>query len=217
MTKGIPNYYRQDRNEISSYISGTENDVLDIGCAAGYLGASLKKINKAKSVYGIEGLSHIANDAKTRLDNVKVADLESLDFNELKLEWNNKTFDYIVFGDVLEHLTNPWSVLESSKCFLKPHGNIIISLPNIRHWSVTLPLIFKGSWEYAPQGILDKTHLRFFSRSTAMSLVKDSNLDIDFIDIPVQGKKSLILSKLSMGFLNDLLGIQILIIAKLKQ
>jgi 2-polyprenyl-3-methyl-5-hydroxy-6-metoxy-1,4-benzoquinol methylase len=214
MKNQIPNYYKHTRSELSFFIPEGDNTVLDIGCAAGFFGENLKKIGKAANVFGIEGLENVAQEASQKLDLVKVADLESLDFDALKHEWNDVVFDYIVFGDVLEHLRDPWSILQASKCFLKPEGKIIISLPNVRHWSVILPLIFKGRWDYGPHGILDRTHFRFFTKATANDLVKKANLDVEHISVPIEGKKSKILSKISLGLLNELLGIQISVVAK---
>ena len=214
MTNSLPNYYKQDRNELSEFIPIGEHHVLDVGCAAGFFGESIKKLNKASVVYGIEGLDHVAREASQRLDIVKVANLDDLIFEDLLDEWNNKSFDFIVFGDVLEHLKDPWSVLKSCQCLLKPEGKVIISLPNIRHWSIVLPLIFRGKWEYTPQGILDKTHFRFFTKSSASDLIKKSGLELQYINIPIVGKRSAILSKIFFGILNDLLGVQISILAK---
>jgi 2-polyprenyl-3-methyl-5-hydroxy-6-metoxy-1,4-benzoquinol methylase len=212
--KAISNYYKQSRTELSGFIPVGENSVLDIGCAAGYLGESLKKSEKAKIVYGIEGFEEAAREAEKRLDVVFLGDLESLDFSKLNSEWEGKLFDYLIFGDVLEHLRDPWSVLQASKCMLKDDGEILISLPNIRHWSVLLPLIIKGSWKYTAQGILDKTHFRFFTKSSACDLVKSCGLDVTYAGVPVNGRRSNMISKLSFGMLNEFLGIQLLISCK---
>lgn len=211
--KEVPNYYKQSRTELSGFIPVGENSILDIGCAAGYLGESLKKNKQAKIVYGIEGFEEAASEARTRLDLVFLGDIENLDFDKLNSEWEGQLFDYLIFGDVLEHLRDPWSVLQASKCMLKDDGEIFISLPNIRHWSVLLPLIFKGSWKYTAQGILDKTHFRFFTKSSACDLVKSSGLDVTYAGVHINGRRSKLISKLSFGMLNEFLGIQILVSA----
>ncbi|MDG1164505.1 MAG: class I SAM-dependent methyltransferase [Porticoccaceae bacterium] len=212
--KAIPNYYKQSRSELSGFIPVGDNSVLDIGCAAGYLGETLKKCGKAKIVFGIEGFKEAAREAEKRLDVVFLGDLETLDFSKLNSEWEGKLFDYLIFGDVLEHLRDPWSVLTASKCMLKDDGKILISLPNIRHWSVLLPLFIKGSWKYTAQGILDKTHFRFFTKSSACDMVEKSGLEITYAGIPVEGSRSKLLSNLSFGMLREFLGIQILISCK---
>ena len=97
MKNQIPNYYKHTRSELSFFIPEGDNTVLDIGCAAGFFGENLKKIGKAANVFGIEGLENVAQEASQKLDLVKVADLESLDFDALKHEWNDVVFDYIVF------------------------------------------------------------------------------------------------------------------------
>ena len=214
MTDSLANYYKQERAVLNSFIPMGKHSILDVGCAAGYFGESLKVENKAEIVFGIEGFETAAAEARKRLDTVELADLERLNFESLKAEWQGKNFDYIVFGDVLEHLRDPWSVLASSKCMLKDDGRIIISLPNVRHWSVIVPLLFKGVWNYAPQGILDKTHFRFFTKSTAQELVESCSLVVEYANVPIEGIRSRILSKISMGLLDEFLGVQISVVAK---
>jgi len=75
--------------------------------------------------------------------------------------YDEAIFDYIVCADVLEHLIDPWAILAELVTFLKLDGRIIISLPNVRRWTVWMPLVIKGKWDYRESVIMDRTHLRF--------------------------------------------------------
>jgi SAM-dependent methyltransferase len=86
-------------------------------------------------------------------------------------------FDVVLFADVLEHLPNPQSMLLTAREALRPHGSIIVSVPNVAHWSVRVDLI-RGRFQYQPTGIMDATHLRWFSARTAKSLVASAGFKV---------------------------------------
>jgi len=138
-----------------SLIPESCQNVLDVGCAEGVTGKAIKERRPAVKVVGIEYDSDAANEARTVLDRVIVGDIESIE-----LEYSEGPFDCILFGDILEHLLDPWSTLQKYKRLLDKNGCVVISIPNIQHYSVILDLI-KGSWSYRDRGILDITHLRF--------------------------------------------------------
>ncbi len=100
-----------------------------------------------------------------------VGDIETMEIENLG------RFDAIIFGDVLEHLRDPRAVLEKMSALLKPGGKILISLPNIANIWVRLNLLF-GRFNYSRVGILDESHLRFFTLKTAKQLASDSGLDV---------------------------------------
>jgi 2-polyprenyl-3-methyl-5-hydroxy-6-metoxy-1,4-benzoquinol methylase len=128
--------------------------ILDIGTASGYLGKVLG--GRGHSVVGIEKDAAAGEKAKRYYDSFQLADLESYDFPY------QREFDYILFADVLEHLRDPASVLRKCLPALKESGKIIISLPNVANLVVRLSLLF-GRFDYMDRGILDRTHLRFFT------------------------------------------------------
>lgn len=130
--------------------------VLEIGCACG---ATLLKIKDGYSeakLYGIELNEKAALSAKL------FAEVIAADVETTVLPYPEEYFDYIILADVLEHLANPWRALENIKAYLKPGGQILASIPNIMHFSVLRKLL-QGYWSYEEAGILDKTHLRFFT------------------------------------------------------
>ena len=119
------------------------------------------------------------------------------------------SFDYILCGDVLEHLRDPWAQLNKLVKLLKPGGGkVIVSLPNIRCYSVTMPLIFKDEWTYTSAGILDSTHLRFFTKTTAVEMLKKSGLNEIKVKPLIHGRRYKLLNILFFGLLKSLLASQ---------
>lgn len=159
--------------------------VLDVGCSNGLQGKHLRQ-KKNCLVYGVD-ISHQAiKEAKKNLDKAAVMDAEkdSLPFKE--------KFDVIIFSDVLEHFTYPEEVLRKFKKHLKRDGLVVAAIPNVANLKIRLHLLL-GKWDYQELGILDKTHLRFFTKETARQLFEDCGLKIikedcspEFAFIPCQ-------------------------------
>lgn len=89
-----------------------------------------------------------------------------------------KYFDYIICADILEHLSDPWVILNKIHKWLKDDGKIIVTLPNIRNYRILKDLVFLGKWEYKESGILDKTHLRFFTKSSFSKALSRADFEI---------------------------------------
>ena len=142
--------------------------VLDVGCAVGVLGQYLTE-QQGCNVDGIEGNAEAAKIAQPFYRRIMVTDLESADLRQL-LE--GIRYDRIVCADVLEHLRDPGQVLQRLKGHLTPDGKILISIPNIGHISVFLELL-SGDFRYREEGLLDRTHLRFFTRKSFLRLLTD--------------------------------------------
>lgn len=147
--------------------------VLDIGCASGYMGEYLSK-EKNCDVFGIEPnfkSFEIAKDKGYKIILNKNIE-EALKGEELK----NEKFDYIILADVLEHVVSPEKVLDGIKRFLKDDGRIIISLPNVAHYSVRLSLFF-GKFDMKETGVMDKTHLHFYTLKSAKKLLENFEIE----------------------------------------
>jgi O-antigen biosynthesis protein len=155
---------------------GSNKRVLDVGCATGYLARALRE--QGCSVSGVEYDPAWAEEAAPALDRVVVGDLEQLD---LPKEFAGEQFDVIVFGDVLEHLRDPLPVLRSVRELLRPGGAVVISVPNIAHADVRLSLL-QGKFDYKTLGLLDNTHVRFFTRASLRAFLKDAG----FLAVDVQ-------------------------------
>jgi SAM-dependent methyltransferase/glycosyltransferase involved in cell wall biosynthesis len=135
--------------------------VLDVGCGAGSLGAAYRRFNPRARLLGIENDPAAATLAAQRLDEVAEVDVEE---NPLPFELD-RPIDCIIYGDVLEHLRDPWPVLRHQIAALSEDGTILICVPNVEHWSFADRLL-RGTWDYEPSGLLDDTHLRWFSLET---------------------------------------------------
>jgi len=166
-------YFSIVREDLIAMIEPGTNRILDIGCGTGATGQMLKRVEKATEVIGIELVSKVVNEADKNLDKVINADIEILE-----LPFPQEYFDYIICADVLEHLRDPWSVLRKIRKKKKKEGYIIASIPNVRNWIILKELIIKGKWTYVDEGILDNTHLRFFTRNSIKELFLSTNFDI---------------------------------------
>lgn len=150
--------------------------VLELGCGAGVFGAELKRRHGAE-VVGVEVFPEAAAQARERLDRVLVADVErgTLDLPE-------SSFDLLVCNDVLEHLVEPWQTLQRVARLVRPGGWVLASIPNVRFHKVLRRLIWPGVWRYEDSGVLDRTHLRFFTRESACELVRDAGFAIERVE-----------------------------------
>jgi len=124
------------------------------------------------TVVGIERRPEAAAEARRFCEDVLVGDFASMEF-----PWPPETFDVVLLIDVLEHLENPASALRRVFPLLRPSSRIVIALPNVAHWSVRSQLL-RGRFEYEDSGILDRTHLRFFTRDSAQRMLEGAGLEI---------------------------------------
>ncbi|MEM7218367.1 MAG: methyltransferase domain-containing protein [Pseudomonadota bacterium] len=147
--------------------------VLEVGCASGYFGAALR--TEGHSVWGVEPDPVAADAARAQLDRVSCANIEAFLLDE---DTADERFDVIVLGDVLEHLVEPEAVLRACRSRLAPDGAIALSIPNVAYGPVRLMLL-AGRWQYSDRGILDRTHLRFFTRASLLDLVERCGLQAE--------------------------------------
>lgn len=163
--------------------AGAGKTVLDVGCAAGYLGAELK--NRGNQVFGVEVSDLAARAAADRLDGVIVGNIEDLD-----LPYPKGHFDVIICADILEHLFQPAEALMKLRQYLKDDGVLIASIPNIAHWSVRLKLLF-GRYDYEEAGLLDRGHIRFFTFDSALKMIRAAGFKVARYDTAVALPKGL--------------------------
>jgi 2-polyprenyl-3-methyl-5-hydroxy-6-metoxy-1,4-benzoquinol methylase len=198
-------YYTGARNEMLEFIPISANTFLDIGCGDGNFGVSIKKNAAGSIVWGAELFPDAAAIAAESLDNVIVGDIVKL-VDKLP----DAFFDCITFNDSLEHLEDPFTLLEKLKSKLSPKGVIVSSIPNIRHYKALRSLVFGKDWKYVDAGTLDRTHLRFFTEKSIIRMFTESGYEIESIKGINKTKrgKMRILSKLSLGWLEDTLYLQ---------
>lgn len=150
---------------------GKNKIVLEVGCSTGYVSSKLKENNC--QVYGIELEQNDAEIAREHCVDVLNIDIEKTE----TLPYAPEQFDVIIFGDVLEHLRSPETILNKLKQYLKAGGYIVVSLPNITYWSIRMKILM-GKFEYTDNGILDSTHVRFFNYKSAIELLEKSGYRI---------------------------------------
>lgn len=156
-------------NEVSP-----QSRVLDVGCASGYLGEYLIT-KKQCEVWGIEPHKESAENARKYYAKVIINSIEQALEDALLV---NERFDTILLGDVLEHVLRPDEVLQKLKKFLTPNGYFVISLPNVAHYAIRRALLC-GNWNMTDSGILDRTHLHFYTLKTARELLQSQNFIIE--------------------------------------
>jgi 2-polyprenyl-3-methyl-5-hydroxy-6-metoxy-1,4-benzoquinol methylase len=169
MDENAPYQYFEDVNWGLLRLWGTRSGlrVLDVGCGFATTSARIRKLGN--DVTGIEESAEACAVAATRLSRVMQGDLVHAD--------PGGAYDVIIFADVLEHLPWPVGVLKRYLQWLAPGGSVIISLPNVGLWSVRLSHLL-GRWEYEETGVLDRTHLRFFTRKSAQWMIGAAGLEV---------------------------------------
>jgi 2-polyprenyl-3-methyl-5-hydroxy-6-metoxy-1,4-benzoquinol methylase len=177
-------YYDNVRHEMLKYLPATAKKVMDVGCGNGAFAAIVKKQNNAE-VWGIEPMESEAKVAETVLDKVFTGGVEP--FLE---QLPDRYFDAIYFNDVLEHLADPYSVLDILKSKLAPGGVIISSIPNVRFYRTFSRVVFAKDWRYDEFGIMDKTHLRFFTGKSIRRMYEELGYNV-LTHEPINVTKSL--------------------------
>jgi 2-polyprenyl-3-methyl-5-hydroxy-6-metoxy-1,4-benzoquinol methylase len=194
-----PDYYAQSRKEMLPYIPPSTKRLLDIGCHKGAFGFLIKLLYGAE-VWGVELAENDSQIARKQIDNVITGDI-----NVVMKDLPNGYFDCISCNDVLEHLVDPYSVLTGFKSKLTPEGVIVCSLPNVRFWGNLKDLLLRKQWKYIDHGILDRTHLRFFTELSMRDMFTDLGFDIvRIVGINPTGSKNLkLFNFLTGGALKD--------------
>jgi 2-polyprenyl-3-methyl-5-hydroxy-6-metoxy-1,4-benzoquinol methylase len=168
--------YIGSRPELISLVPVHCSNVLDLGCATGVLGKTLKDQRPGVRVTGVEIDAEMASVAAQWLDRVVIADLTNME--AALTELGAGEFDCLVFGDILEHLPDPWATLTAVLKILAPDGWVVASVPNVGHLDTIANLVLRGRWPYRNAGIHDRTHLRFFALQNVRTLFAGSDLEI---------------------------------------
>jgi 2-polyprenyl-3-methyl-5-hydroxy-6-metoxy-1,4-benzoquinol methylase len=168
-----PWYFNFERRDVAPLLPAHAGRVLEVGCGAGATLRWLRASGQAGHTTGIELAADAAAVARTRVDELLEGPLAQ------HLPALPKAgYDLVLCLDVLEHLVDPWEAVRGLRTLLRPGGTLIVSLPNVRNHRVVLPLLLGGRWQYRDAGIMDRTHLRFFSRQSARELLAQAGLHI---------------------------------------
>lgn len=193
-------YFNFGRREMLPFIPASAKSILEVGCGEGEFAANIKAVRPAH-ITGIEPFAAAARVANSRLDRVLDVDVDAG-----ILELQGQQFDCIVCNDVLEHLVDPWETLKCLRPLMAPNGVLVASLPNMRFMPVIKDFVLKGEWCYTVAGVMDRTHLRFFTRKSMHTLFEESGYQVTRIEginaIQFPWKFGL-LNKLTLGALAD--------------
>jgi 2-polyprenyl-3-methyl-5-hydroxy-6-metoxy-1,4-benzoquinol methylase len=209
-------YFSNVRHDLLQFakINNKNLKILEIGCGYGETLYFLKKTEIAEFTLGIDIFEDKKNPTLYKdKANIIFGDIEQLDLSEYE-----DFFDFIIFADVLEHILEPINVLEKTKKYLKKEGEILISMPNIRHFSSFIKIFIKGNFTYENSGIFDKTHLRFYCKKDINDLIINANFKTSKKSGSVNFMKktaiSYILNKVTFGFFEEFFSYQYFFKAK---
>lgn len=166
-------YYTHVRSQILDLLEPTLRfgEALEIGCASGATLHALLRTNRVGRAVGVEAFPAAAAAARERLTDVVEMDAEQwLAHPTLEVRP-----ELVIVADVLEHLVDPWAALQRLRALQPAGGTLLLSMPNVQHWTVTVPLLVRGRWRYTESGLLDRTHLRFFTREGILALLRDAS------------------------------------------
>jgi SAM-dependent methyltransferase len=188
-------------------VPGDARHVLDVGCGGGGTGAALKRRQQVE-VCGIEVDQAAAARAERVLDTVVCGDVE-----EVSLAFPPGYFDCIIYGDILEHLRWPGDVLQVHRRVLADDGRVIVTIPNVQYFGVSLRVLL-GRWQYAPMGIMDLTHLRFFTRRGAIAMLSAQGYKVVRLRPDYGPRRWLrVVDALTLGLVRGLLAYKYVIVA----
>lgn len=210
-------YFGNSRTDLLSVLSGKKiHSLLELGAGGGYTIAHAKASGIAQYVCGVE-LFKLEN---TRQNDPSIDEFHHADLNAELPNIKQEQFDAMLCPDILEHLVDPWNVLERWAPKVKSGGTLLISIPNIREISVMRKIFFKGNFGYTEEGILDKTHLRFFCKQNLYALPSSNQ----FKDIQVVAamhyqngsRKRKLFNRLTFGLFEEFMTHQWFVIATKK-
>lgn len=207
-------YFTRPRKDLISFLpERTGLKILEIGAGGGDTLIELKQSGKASEVTGIELFALDGTYQNNALiDRFIVGNIE-----EIKPDLRTNYFDAILFGDVLEHLLDPWSVVKNVSGFLKPGGLLIASIPNIRSRQAFKKIFLEGDFGYTSEGLFDKTHYRWFCKKNMIDLLTPTSFELVSVTSNLELKKgsgTRILNRLTGRFFEDFLTVQFITVTR---
>jgi len=173
-----PAYHQNPRTEIASFLVEPPGTVLDVGCGGGATGRLIKQKFPGTKVIGIEINPRAADYARQFLDQVICAAIDDVD---LAGEAPGAVISTVLLLDVLEHIYDPWRALARIRGWLAPGTRVLASVPNIRNLAV-LDELAAGRFQYAENGVLDVTHVRFFTRGELRRMFEETGFRVNKLE-----------------------------------
>lgn len=197
-------YHSLVRHEVLELVPDGQKNILDVGGGIGASAVYLKTIGKAERITVVD---LVGTECLPEVDKAYGGNLEDPALLQ-KISEEYGPFDVILCLDVLEHLTDPWSVIDRLSAMLRPGGYIVASIPNVRNYRLVGPLVFQGKFDLVDRGILDRTHMRWFVCDTAKALMSRNDLKVEEFRKFFVGPKKKLFDKLTLGLFHDFLTIQ---------
>jgi 2-polyprenyl-3-methyl-5-hydroxy-6-metoxy-1,4-benzoquinol methylase len=201
------NKYHWARREIVPYISASARRVLDVGAANGDFGTVLKEARPHVRLWGVEPVPGAIEPGV--YEEIYAGEYPSV-------VPATSRFDVIVFNDVLEHMADPWAALRRTKALLADGWTVVASIPNVRNLRTMTDLVLRGRWEYTEYGVLDRTHLRFFTPASMRDLFRSTGFEVlrqQAINLPVRGRRGW-LRRAAFGRLDPVIAEQFVIVGR---
>jgi 2-polyprenyl-3-methyl-5-hydroxy-6-metoxy-1,4-benzoquinol methylase len=186
-------YHDLVRRDVFSLLPDRIGAVLDFGGGIGATSAELRTAGRATHAVLFD---QVGDQALPVVDTVEALDLDNQDAVRGALE-RTGPFDTILALDILEHLKDPWETVRLLDGALNPGGSLIVSVPNVSTSSVVFPLLFRGRFEYQDAGVLDRTHLRWFTRESAIALATSSGLRCEMVEPNISRRRAKWFNKLT--------------------
>ena len=202
-------YGLSERPELIPFIPKTANSLLDVGCGAGEFGRNLRRLRPEMELWAVEPDPQSAKIAKNAFDQIIVSNFPNSSIPDGR-------FDVVLCADVLEHMAEPEKALRAAADALTDEGIMLASIPNVRNWyKVVWPLIRHGAWTYTDTGILDRTHLRFFTRASIIDFFAANNWMVESMrDIKSASRRDRLISAVTAHRFDDFLAWQYIVVAR---
>jgi 2-polyprenyl-3-methyl-5-hydroxy-6-metoxy-1,4-benzoquinol methylase len=203
-----PLKYDFARKELLPFIPDAARVLLDVGCGSGAFGRVLRSRRPGMELWAVEPDPAAARAAAGAFDHV----IQGM-FPDERLP--EDAFDVVLCADVLEHMPEPESALRAAVSALAQGGVMVASIPNVRHWrAVIWPLLARGRWTYTERGILDRTHVRFFTRRSMREFFTDNGWSVESVTGINMPRRDKLLSALSARLLDDFLWPQYVVVGR---
>ncbi len=206
-TEHISPYFEQFRRDVVAAVPSTAKCVLSVGCATGRTEAELVK--RGIKVVGVEINHKAATIARQRGLTILEGDVSVVDISQV-----GKSFDCLIYADILEHLPDPVSVLKRHIKSLKPGGIVYVSIPNFRHYSVLWQLFILGHIRYKDAGILDRTHLRITTRKMVLDWFDQLSLRLCSCTYIIYRRRDKLISALLLRLALEFMASQVCLVGR---